>query len=306
MKIGDKWLSLNALQSFEAAARHQHMGHAARELGVTQSAVSHQVRALEATLGVRLFDRHGRRIELNPAGERLVRSIQSGFDDITATALALSADAFSGTLSIAVPVSLMVEWLGPKLADFLKRFPDLSLRCSYAERTMSTLPADVDLAIVFAAHSFAGHRVTPFIRTEIFPVCAPELTRGPLPLDPSVLRKSTIIHEDGGDLWARWFASRGIEQVRPARDVHAGSHHDAVAYAREGVGFALSDWFMGGSALGSGALVQAFGPGVMEYEGYYIVTRGAQTRDSAAGALAAWLMRAAAQDDVSGITGSKG
>ncbi|QYX55700.1 LysR family transcriptional regulator [Roseovarius sp. SCSIO 43702] len=296
MKIGDTWVSLNALQSFEAAARHQHMARAAEELGVTQSAVSHQVRALETALALPLFDRRGRRIILNPSGERLLRAIQSGFDEIATTALSLTADAFSGTLSIAVPVSLTVEWLGPKLAEFLKRFPNLSLRCSYTERTMTVLPSEIDLAIVFAAHSFPGHRVTPFIRTEIFPVCAPDLARDALPLDPAILRRATIIHEDDGALWSRWFASRGLEQVRPARDIHAGSYHDAVALAREGVGFALSDWFLGGRALGSGGLVQAFGPDVMDYHGYYIITRGAQEPDSAASALAAWLTRAAAQE----------
>ena len=148
MKIGDNWVSLNALQTFQVAARHQHMGRAATELNVTQSAVSHQVRALETSLGVTLFDRRGRRIELNPAGERLLRAIEQGFAGIASTALSLSTDAFSGQLSLAVPVSLMVEWLNPKLAEFLGRFPGLSLKLTYAERTMTTLPAEDVAAIL--------------------------------------------------------------------------------------------------------------------------------------------------------------
>ncbi|EAP77465.1 MULTISPECIES: LysR substrate-binding domain-containing protein [Roseovarius] len=291
MKIGRKWVSLNALQTFEAAARHEHMGRAAAELNVTQSAVSHQVRALETALGIALFDRRGRRIELNAAGERLLQSIQSGFDEISATALSLTADRYAGQVSLAVPVSLMVEWLNPKLAEFLDLYPNLTLRLSYSDRAMTLLPADVDMAIVFSAHVFPGFRVTPFMQTEIFPVCAPELARGGLPLDPAILRKSTIIHEDNGETWAHWFAHRGLEQFRPSRDIYAGSHHDAMAFARRGAGFAMSDWFLGGATLRAGGLVQAFGPGTMKTDGYFLVTRTTATPDSAATALADWLLR---------------
>lgn len=293
MKIGDKWVSLNALQSFEAAARHAHMGHAAQELNVTQSAVSHQVRALEASLGIALFDRRGRRIELNGAGEKLLHAIQSGFDSIGSTVLSLSADAFSGQLSVAVPVSLMVEWLTPKLAAFLGHFPDLSLRLSYSTRSMTMLPADVDMAIVFSAHAFPGCKVVPLMRTAVFPVCAPEMSRGLLPMTPQILQRATIIHEDEGETWARWFASQGLEQFRPARDIHAGSHHDAVAFARQGAGFAMTDWFLGGADLRAGRLVQAFGPQELDTDAYYIVSRTSQRDDSPARALSDWLHREA-------------
>ncbi|MEQ9258986.1 MAG: LysR substrate-binding domain-containing protein [Roseovarius sp.] len=298
MKIGDRWVSLNALQTFEVAARHQHMGRAADELNVTQSAVCHQVRALEASLGVALFERRGRRIALNAAGQMLLGAIQSGLDGIASTALSLSTGAFSGQLSVAVPVSLMVEWLNARLSAFLERFPDLSLRLSYSERTMTSLPADLDMAIVFAAHSFPGCTVTPFMRTSIFPVCAPELARGALPLSPEVLKTSTLIHEDDGTLWAEWFTSRGLEQHRPPREIHAGSHHDAVAFARNGAGFAMTDRFLGGTTLRSGRLVQAFGPQEMAYSGYYIVTRANLPTTSPAHALAEFLQRAAAEAQI--------
>ena len=291
MKIGENWVSLNALQTFQVAARHQHMGRAATELNVTQSAVSHQVRALETSLGVTLFGRRGRRIELNPAGERLLRAIEQGFAGIASTALSLSTDAFSGQLSLAVPVSLMVEWLNPKLAEFLGRFPGLSLKLTYAERTMTSLPADVDMAVVYSAHSFPGCTVTPFMRTAIFPVCAPELVRGALPMSPDILKRATLIHEDDGDVWSQWFASRGLEQFRPEREIHAGSHHDAVAFARNGAGFAMTDWFLGGEALRAGRLVQAFGPRELDYDAYYIVTRVNQPPNSPASALLEFLVR---------------
>ena len=293
MKIGDKWISLNALQTFEVTARHEHMGRAAQELNVTPSAISHQVRSLEQSLGVELFDRQGRRIVLNPTGARLLLSIRQGFDTIASTALSLSADAYSDTFTLAVPVSLMVEWLNTKLSVFLQRFPNLSLKCVYSERTMTALPPDVDMGIVFGAHVFAGCTVTPFIRPRVFPVCAPRLVRGPLPLDASVLRQATIIHEDDGDIWAQWFASRGVEQFRPAREIHAGSLHDAMAFARAGAGFAITDWFLGGKALSSGALVQPFGRAELVSEDYYIVTRTNHPKEKVAEALSSWLLREA-------------
>lgn len=295
MKIGDRWVSLNALQTFEVTARHQHMGRAAEELKVTQSAVSHQVRALESSLGLSLFDRRGRRIELNSAGRRLLQSIQSGFDEIASAALSLSTGAFSGQLSVAVPVSLMVEWLAPKLSAFLDRFPDLSLRLSYSERSMTTLPADLDLAVFYSAQSLSDSTVTPLMRTSIFPVCAPELTGGAVPLHPGILTQSTIIHEDEGDIWAKWFASRGLDHLRPMREIHAGSHHDAVAFARNGVGFAMTDWLLGGPTLRKGGLVQAFGPHKLAYGGYYIALRPNLPMTGPAQTLAEFLIREASE-----------
>jgi LysR family glycine cleavage system transcriptional activator len=155
------------------------------------------------------------------------------------------------------------------------------------------MPADVDMAIVFSAHAFPGCTVTPLMRTAVFPVCAPDVPRGPLPMNPQILQRATIIHEDEGDIWAQWFASRGLEQFRPLREIHAGSHHDAVAFARQGAGYAMTDWFLGGSDLRGGRLVQAFGPQELDYDAYYIVNRTSQREDSPARALSDWLHREA-------------
>ena len=92
MKVWDKWLSLNALRSFEVAGRHLHMSRAADELGITQSAVSHQVRQLERMLDIDLFIRSGRTIRLSPAGKKLLRTVQKSFGAITSTLLTVDED----------------------------------------------------------------------------------------------------------------------------------------------------------------------------------------------------------------------
>ena len=128
MKIGEKWLSLNALRAFEATGRHLHMSRAADELGITQSAVSHQIRQLERTLDIDLFIRSGRALRLSPAGARLLSTVQESFDSIASTILTVNQDLVHGELAIATEPGFTFLWLTKRLPDFLERHPGLTLR----------------------------------------------------------------------------------------------------------------------------------------------------------------------------------
>lgn len=291
MKIGNRWVSLNALQTFEAAARHGHMGEAAKELNVTQSAVSHQVKAVEEGLGITLFERRGRGVEITSAGLHLMKSIQDGLDGINATAVTLQSGAFSGELTILSPVSFLREWLTDRLARFLQIYPNLSLRCHVCAPDLTAIPGDVDVAVVFDKFDFPGRVVSPLIPIEAFPVCAPQLLDHPVPLSPAILKNHTLIHEDDGGLWSQWFAGNGMEQFAPRRHIYAGSLHDAVNFARQGAGFALADWVIGHADVKSGSLVLPFGQKCLRLHHYYLVTRSSEAAGSAAWELAQWLKR---------------
>jgi len=307
MKIGNRWISLNALNTFEAAARHGHMGRAAMELNVTQSAVSHQVKGLEGALGVHLFERQGRNIRITRAGRQLMRAVQEGFDAISSIALSIQQDEFAQELTIMAPVSLMTEWLTRKLAAFLELYPQLTLNCRIAERDMTTIPADVDVAIIYNQAKFDGRVVSPLIAVRMFPVCAPQLVSGPLPLSPEILHEETLIHEDDGATWRRWFAAKGLESATPRRDIFAGSFHDAMGFARCGAGYAITDWFLGRRDIVAGSLVQPFGSEEVDLSHYYIVTRREDPPGHPASEFAKWLDREVGNTEFSrGTTASSG
>jgi LysR family glycine cleavage system transcriptional activator len=293
MKIGKKWISLNSLHTFEAMGRHLNMANAAAELSVTQSAVSHQIKALEGNLNVKLFAREGRKLALTMDGQNLLQSVQRALQGITATCIQLGDDVFSGKLSIAAPASFSTQWLMPRLSSFLTAFPNLTLRHEVIPSKLQTQSPDADVAIVFNEPRFPGKRATILFDLEMFPVCAPALLGNAQQLDASALRTQTLIHEDDGELWARWFAATGTEQFQPHRHIHAGTSHDATELARTGLGFAINDKFTGATGLAKGELIRPFANATMAYGHYYLLTPTLDQMSEPASEFERWIKREA-------------
>lgn len=292
MRIAGRRVPLNTLQGFEAAGRHLNMRLAAEELGLTQSAISHQVRSCETALGVRLFERAGRGIALTTDGARMLTAVQQALDRIAATAMSLGGDALSGRLRLAAPPGFATQWLMSRLPGFLARFPDLSISVQTVAPGKAGLPK-VDLAIVFNAERFPGMQVETLVELEMFPVCAPSLSGGlaggRLPLSPEALRDQTLIHEDNGEIWARWFAASGTEQFAPRREVRVANSQNALELARLGAGFAINDAFMGAQLLGVGGLVRPFA--VSMFYGRYGMARPSGEPSPPVAAFERWLRR---------------
>ena len=289
MKIGKKWISLNALHTFEAAGRHLHMARAAAELNVTQSAVSHQVKSLEDNLELKLFVRSGRKLSLTVDGQNLLTSVQNALHGIAATCIQLGDDVFSGELVIAAPASFSTQWLMPRLSSFLDPFPNLNLRRKVLNINHQTQLPDTDIAIVFNEPKFPGKRATTLVDLQMFPVCTPSFLGSSLQLDPSELRSHTLIHEDDGELWARWFAATDTEQFQPRRHIYAGTCHDATELARTGMGFAINDKFTGASALEKGELIRPFGNRTMTHGNYYLLTAPLEQMTEPASEFERWI-----------------
>ncbi|WP_186766501.1 LysR substrate-binding domain-containing protein [Puniceibacterium confluentis] len=291
MRIRPHNLPLNALQGFEATARHLNMRRAGEELNITQSAISHQVRSLEAALGTPLFEANRRRLVLTPDGRRLRDTVARALNEIAATTLQLGADALSGSLSVAAPPAFAAQWLVPRLSRFLDLFPDLSLNLTRLPAMIDAGLPRVDAAIVFNQVAFPGLRVERLVQLEMFPVCAPALLHQGGVMLPSHLRGATLIHEDDGALWARWFAAMGAEQIPARRHVHASNTQDALALARSGAGFAIDDGFLGGGSLAAGALVRPFGASAFPHGEYALVTQPEVRQSPSALAFCGWLRR---------------
>ncbi len=279
MRLGSRNLPLAALQGFEATARHLHMGRAAQELGLTQSAISHQVRTLERALDQPLFDQNRRRLQLTPEGRRLAQAVRQGLQEISAAALQIGTEEFSGTLTVSAPPALAARWLAPRLPRFLALFPKLDLQVRHADGS-----APVDVAVTFNELEHPGMQVEILAELQMFPVCAP----GVLPADWSGdLTGLTLIHEDDGAIWARWRAAQGIVQTE-TRNVFVPTTRAALALARAGGGLAMDDRLM---TEGDGALIRPFGEAVMHHGQYAMVTGPEDRQSPAARAFADWLRR---------------
>lgn len=275
-------LQLNALRAFEAAGRHLHMARAAEELGVTQSAVSHQIRGLEARLGLRLFERGHNRIRLTPDGARLLPVISESFDRMHQGLLALDPDSSAGVLTLACTPSLAANWLVPQLGAFAARFPELEIDLRLGELDDPNLEPDVDLTICYGERPTTTRlattrRVRRLTHVSFFPVCSPRLLRGEPPLRrPRDLLAHRLIHDDDGGNWRRWLAAAGVatetKGTARAPGLYLWNAHLTLLSARGGGGIALADTMEVGPDLRDGSLVPLFDIEVPAPRAYYLVT----------------------------------
>ena len=180
-----------ALRAFEAAARHLNFSRAAEELHLTHGAISHQMKSLEAGLGVALFRREGRRMLLTDAGQLFASSIRDALGDLAAAVAAVAAPRDQHVLTLSVLPSFASLWLIPRLASFHAAHPeiDVNIRASLA---LAEFGGDgVDIAIRIGRGGWPGVVAEKLFDEEVFPVASPRLRGGALPLKPSELAASS-------------------------------------------------------------------------------------------------------------------
>ena len=289
---------LNALRAFEAAARHLSFTKAAEELYVTQAAVSHQVKALEAALGVQLFRRLNRRLMLTDAGQLYLPALTEAFDGIDAATARLRADEDAGRLSVSVANSLAAKWLLPRLPRFRERHPEIDVEVSASDRLVEFGRDNVDMGIRYGLGDYPGLKVDPLLEDTVFPVCSPTLRDGQPPLRaPADLEHHTLLHDDvrtgEAPSWRTWLAAAGVAGVDPSRGPRY-SHSSLVLQATiEGQGVALGRSSLVSLDLEAGRLVQPFGPTLPSHYACYVVSPVATAERPKIKAFRDWLFEEA-------------
>jgi len=234
-------LSLEALRVFEAAARHVNFTAAARELRVTQAAVSRRIQALEAELGAPLFGRSGRRLSLTPAGDRLRGRVRGALEHLAEALEDFADGAGEGTVSLAAPGSVSHLWLPGPLAAFAARHPDLTLRLATSDAMAEIAGGPHDLAILYGAGAHPRWRLAPLLAERLAPVAAPgslaERGLGPGPLPPRAFAGLDLIdYEPRNAHWitlADWLGWAGCtSRARPRRENFSYALGDALAAGR--------------------------------------------------------------------------
>jgi len=245
--------SLNALRAFEAVARTGRVTLAAQELHVTHSAVSRQVKALEQSLGVRLFEGPKHRLQLTAAGRELAPALSAAFDQIAAAVRRVGQDGED--LHVAVNASISVKWLIPRLAAFQAAHPRIRLQLAeLAPHAVAHRGAQAVVRIVPTSR-LAEPNVTAFIRNALGPVMSPALAAriGPDPLRAPRLAAQT--HPEG---WPVWAELAGMEL--PAAPERPFAHvHFAMDAALAGLGAAILSWPLAAEEVQAGRLLAPLG-----------------------------------------------
>ncbi len=259
------------LAAFEAAARTGSVTAAAKELSLTQSAVSRQIRALEEQLGVELFHREKQTIRLTVGGEGYAREVRDALFKISSASLNLRANPFGGTLNLAILPTFGTRWLAPRLPSFLSQNPGITINLVTKITAFDFRLEPVDAAIHFGHPEWSSGELTLLRQEIVVPACSPHLRDQFAFTQASDVRKAPLLHlASRPDAWERWMIMNGV----PPDSVH-GMLFDQFATATQaavaGVGVALLPKFLIEEELASGKLVCAIDLPMKSAEAYYLV-----------------------------------
>ncbi|MFC3110738.1 LysR substrate-binding domain-containing protein [Undibacterium arcticum] len=274
---------LNALRAFEAAARLGHFGQAANELCVTNSAISHQIRSLEAALGVALFEKRGRTQYVTDAGQRLMHTVQQALDMMTEACCNASHPGMTGSLKISAPTELAHRLFPRLIGDFSNRHPGLTLHLLVHDSDSDEINLAADITIMYAMGDtdWSRYWVVPFLAIEFFPVCHPSLIEGENGLrSPGDLNRCCMLHDDpNGKTWASWLGAFASSDPLPTRNIHFAHSGLAIEAALQKLGVCLADVLTAGDDLKSGRLVRPFAGTVPSPGNYYLVVERRKMED---------------------------
>ncbi len=264
---------LNALRAFEAVARHLSFTGAADELGVTQGAVSQQVKKLEAHLGLLMFRRVHQGLLLTDAGQTYLPVVRDAFDGLALGTRNLQSRERGGVLTVSVSAGFATKWLVPRSHRFYERHPEIDLRISTSQEHINFARGDVDLAVRHGDGIWPGLDAVCLMAENVFPVCSPALIEEPGGLKaPADLRHHTLLRSWRPDYWPRWFAAAGAAgAVDTTRGPAFNDHSNAVQAAIDGQGVALGRTALVGDDLLAGRLIRPFEPIVPADIAYWIV-----------------------------------
>jgi LysR family transcriptional regulator, glycine cleavage system transcriptional activator len=266
--------SLNGLRAFEAAARHLSFTRAAAELNVTQTAISHQIRRLEEQLGLKLFTRRSRTLELTPAGLGYLPAVRAAFEDLRQATERLRRRDRDELLTVSTIASLAAKWLLPRVATFQETHPDIEVRLTASTHLVDFRREEIDMAVRYGRGHWPGLRADWLMAEDIFPVCSPRLREGGKPLrQPEDLAHHTLLHATlSREDWQLWLTAAGLPtSFATKRGLTFDQSFMAIEAAIEGHGVALGRTPIVESDIASGRLVVPFNVVLPAEAGYYIV-----------------------------------
>jgi LysR family glycine cleavage system transcriptional activator len=288
---------MSAVRVFEAAARHQSFTRAAEELGMTQAAVSYQIKMLEDRIGAPLFIRLPRQVALTAKGRQLAPAVTEAFEALRNAFAGIEATVQS-VLSISTLTTFASNWLVPRLGRFQQLHPDIAVQINVSGQVVDFGQSDFDLAIRSGNGDWPGleaHLLFPNLFT---PVCSPELIRGVTLKDPSDILRFPIISPND-PWWQDWFIAAGVQDFDPSKrpDNYLGAQQfEGMVAMAAGQGFALINPYFFPGDLAAGRLVQPFDLLATSERGYWLVYPKARRRSAKIEAFRDWVLSEVAGD----------
>ena len=288
-------LPLNALRSFDAAARHLSFAGAAGELGVTPAAVSVQVRRLEEWVGAPLFLRGHRSIALSATGEKLAPRLTALFAEMERL-ISDVADLDAQLLQVSAMPSFASKWVAPRLGRFLERHPGLQVRIAGGDDRSDFDRDGVDIGLRYGDGIYPDLHCEPIARATAFPVCSPALAAA-WP-DPAAIPAALLLQDEsslvapGLPTWSTWFAAAGIARAVEG-GARFGNSHMALSAAVAGQGFALGITPLVDDDLANARLVRPYAAAVDSSFGFWFVCRPDRLREPKIAAFRDWIMEEA-------------
>ena len=267
--------SLNGLRAFEAAARHLSFTRAASELNVTQTAISHQIKRLEEELGLRLFVRQNRALELTREARDYLPGIRAAFNDLRLATERLLQKGDDNVLTISTLASFAAKWLLPRLSAFQAAHPEIDVRMTTSTSLVDFQRDDVDAAIRYGRGQWPGVRSMWLMADEVFPVCSPELLNGKHPLrQPEDLRHHVLLNTSSyEDDWRQWLTAAGLPpDISEQRGVTFDLVFMTVQAAIDGAGVAMGRTTYVRDDIAKGRLVVPFDIALPVDAGFYLVS----------------------------------
>ena len=288
---------LNALKAFEAAARSESFTRAAEELCVTPGAVSHQVKSLEETLGIKLFNRERQRLVITDAGREYLGVIRDAFDRIASGTERVLQRQNAGTLTVTTSPDFAAKWLVNRLGRFAEAHPGIDLRVSANLHQVDFAREEVDIGIRHGDGNWSGLDAVRLCTEQLFPVCSPKLMSGRNRIaKPSDLLKFPLLHLDDNKPWSRWFEAAGITDAELPRGLILNRRSMLIDAAIDGQGVALARPTLAAWDLINGRIVRPFDIGLRLSKTFWIVCPKTSSTMPKIKTFREWLLAEAADD----------
>jgi LysR family glycine cleavage system transcriptional activator len=297
VKPSTRMPSLRALRVFQVAGQHLSFKEAADELYLTASAVSHQVRNLEAFLRIDLFERKTRALELTDAGRKYYDFLSGMFARLEAETHQLWAEYGRRLIRLCVPPFFSQELLMPRLREFQDLVPDTDVRLMTQPSLMAVHPSDADLSILLGAGHWPDLETRPLFDRRILTACSPDYRkkariRSIKDLDGQTL----IVHENRPHSWVNWAQAQEVRPPRAGKILRFDSMAAVVQAAAQGLGVAIVSWPLSERWFEEGKLVRALKDEVRTHESFYLAYRPEEAEREAVVRLIDWIVKTFRRD----------
>ena len=287
--------STAALVAFESAARHQSFTRAAEELALTQSAICRQIAGLEEFLGIELFRRSRRGVRLTEAGLAYSRKVAAQLDAVERDTLAAMGQQGAQGLELAVVPTFATQWLVPRLKDFQRLHPEVTVHLTNRTRPFLFADTGFDAAIYFGDGEWSGTEAHVLMPEEPLPVCSPELLGGRASFSAAELAELPLLQQSTRPYaWRQWFAAQGLNTPKDMGGPRYELFSMLAQAAAHGMGVALIPPFLIERELAEGRLVAAHPAALLSKDkAYRLMIPERKVESAALQAFRDWLLAAA-------------